>query len=122
MTDLRQAAQQLLEACEQRLPLNGQAAIIDELNNLRTALKQQAEPVAWIAEVELSVFARTPKEKTTVEIWKKPVLDSDVAIYTAQPQRKPLTDEEIDYWIGSNSTKKALVRAIEAAHGIKEGT
>ena len=33
--------------------------------------------------------------------------------------RKPLTNEEIDYWIGSNSTKKALARAIEAAHGIK---
>lgn len=35
-------------------------------------------------------------------------------------QRQPLTDEQIDYWIGSNSTKKALARAIEAAHGIKE--
>ena len=139
------------EHCEDELLIAG--------HFLRTALAQQAEPVAWIAEVELSVFARTPKEKTTVEIWKKPVLDSDVAIYTtppqqqaepvgevtaavdgafkcefskhlpvgtklytAPPQRKPLTDEEIDYWIGSNSTKKALARAIEAAHNIKEGT
>ena len=40
MTDLRTAAQQALEACEQRLPLVGQAAIIDELNNLRAALAQ----------------------------------------------------------------------------------
>jgi len=54
-----------------------------------TQLNQQAEPVAWIAEVELSVFARTPKEKTTVEIWKKPVLDSDVAIYTTPPAAQP---------------------------------
>ena len=46
MSDLRTAAQQALEACEQRLPLNGQAAIIDELNNLRAALEQQAEPNA----------------------------------------------------------------------------
>ena len=46
MTDLRTAAQQALEACEQRLPLKGQAAIIDELNNLRAALAQeQAEPL-----------------------------------------------------------------------------
>ena len=58
--------------------------------------QQQAEPVAWIAEVELSVFARTSKEKTTVEIWKKPVLDSDVAVYTTPPQRPwvGLTDED----------------------------
>jgi hypothetical protein len=41
MSALREAAQQALEACEQRLPLKGQAAIIDELNNLRVAL---AEP------------------------------------------------------------------------------
>ena len=44
MSDLRTAAQQALEACEQRLPLVGQAAIIDELNNLRAALAQQAKP------------------------------------------------------------------------------
>ena len=52
-------------------------------------------------------------------------LDGKLTMYpvytrTSPPaQRKPLTDEEIDYWIGSNSTKKALARAIEAAHGIK---
>ena len=45
MNDLRTAAQQALEACEQRLPLKGQAAIIDELNNLRAALAQRAEPL-----------------------------------------------------------------------------
>ena len=45
MTTLREVAQQALEACEQRLPLKGQAAIIDELNNLRAALAQQAEPL-----------------------------------------------------------------------------
>ena len=42
MTTLRTAAQQALEACEQRLPLKGQAAIIDELNNLRAALVEDA--------------------------------------------------------------------------------
>lgn len=47
------------------------------------------------------------------------VLLNEAAEALAQPQRKPLTDEELDYWIGSNSTKKALCRAIEAAHGIK---
>lgn len=33
------------------------------------------------------------------------------------PQREwiDLTPEEIDYWIGSNTTKKALCRAIQSA-------
>ena len=50
MSALRTAAQQALEAAENRLPLIGQAAIIDELNALRAALEQQEpeqEPVAW---------------------------------------------------------------------------
>lgn len=50
MADLRVVAQQALEACKQRLPLAGQAAIIDELNNLRDALAQ-AEPVAWAEDI-----------------------------------------------------------------------
>jgi hypothetical protein len=51
MTTLREAAQQVLEAAENRLPLIGQASIINELNALKAALEQpepeQAEPVAW---------------------------------------------------------------------------
>ena len=45
--------------------------------------------------------------------------------YTTPPQRKPLTDEEIDE-IGykvygmKSSTDRQYARAIEAAHGIKE--
>ena len=41
MSTLREVAQQVLEAAENRLPLIGQAAIIDELNALRAALEQQ---------------------------------------------------------------------------------
>ena len=49
----------------------------------------------------------------------------------AQPERKPLTDEQIrDLWSWSmtaeaertaNTQQHAFARAIEAAHGIKEG-
>jgi hypothetical protein len=48
-------------------------------------------------------------------------------LYTAPPQRKPLTDEEIDALANNNGTVdlvtwwRQLARAIEAAHGIKEG-
>ena len=52
MTTLREAAQQALEACEQRLPLKGQAAIIDELNNLRTALAEQIASKPWVGLTE----------------------------------------------------------------------
>lgn len=52
-SDLIIAAQQLLEACEQRLPLAGQAKVIDELNNLRAALAQeQDEPIAWLRVID----------------------------------------------------------------------
>ena len=44
--------------------------------------------------------------------------------YTAQPQRKPLTDEEIDkiYETKVWDARRSFARAIEAAHGIKENT
>jgi len=51
-------------------------------------------------------------------------------LYTAPPQRKPLTVKEINalpeakgYWpIGMNDRILRLIRAAEAAHGIKEWT
>jgi hypothetical protein len=46
-------------------------------------------------------------------------------LYTSPPQRKPLTDEEVDLhcpnWL-SREQCRAWVRQIEAAHGIKENT
>jgi hypothetical protein len=46
--------------------------------------------------------------------------------YTTPPQRKPLTDEQIDElsrtMIKSSKSVNWLCRAIEAAHGIKENT
>ncbi len=53
-------------------------------------------------------------------VYLPPTASPDNACYT-QPQRKPLTNEEISLidW-ESLVTKKDCVRAIEAAHGIKE--
>jgi hypothetical protein len=112
---------------------DGDACHYKDCGDTKARPVQQAEPVAWIAEVELSVFARSPKEKTTVEIWKKPVLDSDAAIYTTPPaaqpeQRKPLTANEILNLMPSSIPAEydgelmEFARAVEAAHNIKEGT
>ena len=45
-----------------------------------------------------------------------------VDVYTAPPQRKPLTVWEIELWAAKPINRVALCRAIEAAHGIKEDT
>ena len=42
-------------------------------------------------------------------------------LYTAPPQRKPLTDGELaDLWYKQSTDWMEFGRAIEAAHGIKE--
>ena len=57
--------------------------------------------------------------------------DGEYLVYTHPPQRKPMTDEEIDSFREANSEGrgagwrfnfKGFARAIEAAHGIKENT
>ncbi len=122
MNDLRTAAQQALEACEQRLPLKGQAAIIDELNNLRAALAQQdepvQEPVAWLAPRIVDSYSRPDLGYETCS-------KSDYGAfpaYAAPPQRKlvPLTEEEIDKifkhlcdTVGASC--KTMARAVEKA-------
>ena len=60
--------------------------------------------------------------------WSKPkdCLSAD-PLYTTPPQRKPLTDEQIDhiaknYALNNPTTPLHFARAIEAAHGIKENT
>ena len=112
MTTPRTAAQQLLKACEQRLPLQGQAAIIDELNNLRAALAEPVEPVAYIH-----------RQGRHWEVSERPLADDEKArgwteepLFTAPPQRKPLTDEEIKRLVSNDMVQFA--RAIERAHGI----
>ena len=50
----------------------------------------------------------------------------DLALYThPQPKREPLTDEQIAEFFGVKAVDESFVdfvRAIEAAHGIKENT
>jgi hypothetical protein len=62
--------------------------------------------------------------------WKKPSSTyKPIPLYTTPPQRKPMTDEEIQYalesaFLGSDEKRNwqddlRVARAIEAAHGIK---
>ena len=127
MSDLRAAAQQALEALEWAADLRNCPSAIAAL---KFALAQpEQEPVAWMfTENEKygnAVVLKKHKPKTYDSNWW-----SMTPLYTAPPQRKPLTDEEIDritdaQWASNNhkpvyAAHRAYARAIEAAHGIKE--
>ena len=116
MSDLRKAAQMALEALDSDHPdIQLRAAI-----TLRAALAQpEQEPVAWM-------------QDTTAGLYVEPQQDRyhTVPLYTAPPQRKPLTEEQCDsiehkaYLSTISKGKpmgdyaKKIMRAIEKAHGI----
>ena len=121
MIDLRQAAQAVIDRWDSPLWKNGSTA--DAIADLRAALEQQAEPVAWMTHSHdlLPLFHRTERAAL---VWGA----EPTPLYTAPPQRKPLTDEQVhaiwDHkyrgWF-SRSQIEDITRAIEAAHSIKEG-
>jgi hypothetical protein len=85
------------------------------IKECEAALEAKDDPVAWMCADESLInkgYARF--SHVCMGEWKIPV-------YATTPQRKPLTNEEISLidW-ESLVTKKDCVRAIEAAHGIKE--
>ena len=97
---------------------------LQAITAIKKALAQpEQEPVAWMSEHRFDELRKGFTVMTTLT--KQRVFEDDVAIYTTPPQRKPLTDEEIeDLYFDkfSMSELKAFARAIEAAHGIKENT
>ncbi|MEN9719858.1 MAG: hypothetical protein RIT13_563 [Pseudomonadota bacterium] len=75
----------------------------------------EQEPVAWLS---------TDSIGERYLCFDKP-LDNDPVqpLYTAPPQRKPLTHDELaDLWYKPSLDWMKFARAIEAAHGIKENT
>jgi hypothetical protein len=85
--------------------------------------QEQGEPVAWVC------YGAPGKRDIDFEEADINGLPIGTSLYTAPPQRKPLTDEEIravSHETVSNVTTseavmfRAFARAIEAAHGIKE--
>ena len=108
MFNERKAAQMALEALDSDHPdIQLRAAI-----TLRAALAQpEQEPVAWM-------------QDTTAGLYVEPQQDRyhTVPLYTAPPQRKPLTEDEISEIAMDCSLVTPsdiyFARAIEKAHGI----
>jgi hypothetical protein len=132
MTDLRTAAQQALEALLKShtcplLPDDCEEAI----TALRAALAQQAEPVeqmpvGWL-ESPHGAFRADPLYKMQ---FPSQLLQWQIALYTAPPQRKPLTQEQLYALYDEHATHQEegpamsgwfdFARAIERAHGITD--
>ena len=136
MTDLRTAAQQALEALEKPnaglVPHNGEWMSIQSIaiTALRAALAEPVqEPVAWAVYDIKHGGSKTLHWPEQHSPNGDPEQYKAVPLYSAPPQRLPLTDEEIDAeWRKAASEEgfttaqfvRAFARAIEWAHGIGE--
>ena len=77
----------------------------------------EQEPLAWISTGPARMIHWTADKPAYGDDW--------VPLYTAPPQRKPLTDEDVERIVrearvGEHGIGYTIARAIEAAHGIKE--
>ena len=134
MTDLRQAAQQALDALnlvsdegESKFPATIQGAISD----LEAALAQQAEPVEPVAWVRLEAW-KSGKDWPDDCFTALPAegLTPLCKCADTPPQRKPLTEEEAaalieldprilkEFGTAASGAAMELIRAVERAHGI----
>jgi hypothetical protein len=132
MSDLRKAAQQALEALEYENEFHWQhkenkyGSITDAITALRAALAQpiispeikgdKAEPVAYLwqhSETGRTRIIEKDQVWTASNQWKRVG-----PLYLHPPQRKPLTDEEIEYLAPASFTWREFARAIEKVHGI----
>ena len=88
-----------------------------------TAIKEhkdvyaEQEPVAWISTGPARMIHWTADKPAYGDDW--------VPLYTTPPQRKPLTDEDVERIVrearvGEHGIGYTIARAIEAAHNIKE--
>ena len=89
----------------------------------KEALAQTQEPHGWYIDGYGAVIGTAEPKSVRVGEW--------LPWYTAPPQRKPLSAEQVDKicaeWTDKNgntgySGRRQIAQAIEAAHGIKENT
>ena len=77
----------------------------------------EQEPLAWISTGPASMIHWTADKPAYGDDW--------IPLYTTPPQRKPLTDEDVERIVrearvGEHGIGYTIARAIEAAHDIKE--
>ena len=113
-----------LEALEEACELIGPAwAWRDEkgrpaITAIKEALAQpEQKPLAWISTGPASMIHWTADKPAYGDDW--------VPLYITPPQRKPLTDEDVERIVrearvGEHGIGYTIARTIEAAHGIKE--
>lgn len=123
--NLREAAQQALEALEYLDGYNGWVEVGKEIADLRAALAEttsqesrQVEPVAW-----MKSDGAITTDAYRASCWRD--VHSVTPLYTAPPKREPLTEKQIESAVCAAYVEKALTRydiaiarAIERAHGI----
>ena len=133
MTDLRTAAQQALKSMEKATGFMYDSvyrSLNKSIEDLKDALAQPTpEPVAWgVFEGENLHDFYTLREDAEKMAGYKGSHATVMPLYTAPPQRKPLTEEEIDQITRDRWGTQLLgvmvrlhheyARAIERAHGI----
>ena len=90
----------------------------DVIDDIKEALAQpEQEPLAWISTGTARMIHWTADKPAYGDDW--------VPLYTTPPQRKPLTDEDVERIVrearvGEHGIGYTIARAIEAAHDIKE--
>ena len=131
----RAAVEQALEALKRLIGGSEYEEAIEAeqaITALRAAPAHQAEPVepvAWVNQANLA-SARLTRDRGgqgDTHTWSETRSNyHGVPLYTAPPQRKPLTLEDAQtllkaerIWL-SNNTAFRITRAVERAHGIKE--
>jgi hypothetical protein len=108
-----------------------------DIERLKAALEAKYEPAAWMYPDDLKRFETSEAyaEAYSIEM-VSPTQGETLPLYTTPPQRKPLTDEEMQRIIHEHTKlnpnqrdDKQLIgyiinatRAIEAAHGIIDPT
>ena len=103
------------------LPLKDEAQC-NRYDKAITAIKEalaqpEQEPVAWISTGPARMIHWTADKPAYGDDW--------VPLYITPPQRKPLTDEDVERIVrearvGEHGIGYTIARAIEAAHDIKE--
>ena len=115
-------ALEALEADELDMVDDGSGNMVFRKEQAIAAIKKalsepKQEPLAWISTGPASMIHWTSDKPAYGDDW--------VPLYTIPPQRKPLTDEDVERivreaLVGEHGIGYTIARAIEAAHGIKE--